>query len=99
MCNGGGIEPSKLRNTTSWSVTFAIELGVGGSHPLGVGRKCCVPIFSYPFPSGLFGWEITDFLRYTIEVGIYLRPTISLQSETHSASTFLSQAILDFTQI
>lgn len=98
MCDGGGIEPSKLRSTTTWSVTFAIELGVGGSNPLWVGRKCCVPIFSYPFLPGLFGWEITDFLRYTNGVGIYLRPTIALQLETHSASTFRSPAILDFTQ-
>lgn len=78
MSDGGGIEPRKPRNTTTWSVTFAIELGVGSSHPLGVGRKNSVPIFSYPFLPGLFGWEITDFLRYTIGVGIYLRPTIAL---------------------
>lgn len=84
MCDGGGIDSSKLRNTTTWSVTFAIELGVGGSHTLGVGRKYCVPIFSYLFIPGLFGWKIADFLRYTNGVEIYLRPTIALQSETHS---------------
>lgn len=71
MCDGGGIEPRKLRNTSTWSVTFAIELGVVGSHPLGVGRKYSGPIFLILFYLDYSGGKLSIFLGYTNWVRIY----------------------------